>query len=127
MSITSLPVLIAFERMGLVSVYLREDVKEVTLLMVRESPEPAEDKSPDLIRVSDLGEWVYCNLAWKLRTQGASPAIESKPKIEEGRRWHAEHCKTAAYSVAARRVRNWCFAIALGIAMLTIVLWRAGP
>ena len=54
-------------------------------------------------------------------------AIESEPKVEEGRRWHVEHGQTAAYSVTAKRVRNWCFAIALGIAVLLIVLWRAVP
>ena len=95
--------------------------------MVSESPEPVQDASADLIRASELGEWVYCNLAWKLRTQGASLAVESEPKIEEGRRWHVKYGQTAVYSVTAKRARNWCFAIALGIAVLLVALWRAGP
>ena len=84
-------------------------------------------KEPDnLIRVSELGDWVYCNLAWKLRSQGASPTGESESRIEEGRQWHVEHGRTATRSVTAKRVRNWCFAIALGVAALLVVLWRAG-
>src|SRR5271165_1525398 len=79
-------------------------------------PLPAANEPVGLIRVSELGDWAYCNLAWKLRAKGARTIVECETRFDEGRQWHVEHGRTAARSVTARRIRNWCFAIALGVA-----------
>lgn len=97
-----------------------------TLIFMSNPPLPPTREPYSLIRVSELGDWVYCNLAWKLRIQGVQPAVESEPKIEAGRQWHVAHGRTAARSIKARRVRNWCIAIALGLAAFLVTLWRAG-
>ena len=79
------------------------------------------DTSP--IRVSGLGQWVYCNLAWKLNQLGAEPTTESLARTAAGRAWHEEHGETVARADAARRVRALCIVLALQAGAAAAVLW----
>ena len=45
----------------------------------------------DQIRVSELGEWVYCSVAWKLRGEGVSPDYQGMIELQAGLDLHHEH------------------------------------
>jgi hypothetical protein len=93
---------------------------------VSESSEPLSSAPGNLIRVFELGDWVYCNLAWKRRAEGAVRTAESAVRIEEGRTWHLDHGTTVVRSARARKLGLWCLALALILIVLAFLSWLAG-
>ena len=86
-------------------------------------PEPRRQETTSPIRVSEIGQWVYCNLAWKFQRQGAVSTPEAAARAEEGITWHAQHGDVVTQSIRARRFRNWCLVLATGVAMMLATLW----
>ena len=84
---------------------------------------PARTAPTSPIRVSELGDWVYCHLAWKLRREGAAPTPEAEARADESRAWHAEHGEVVAHAIRARRVRDCCLVRAVCVAALLLILW----
>jgi hypothetical protein len=90
--------------------------------LVSESIEPIGRK--DQIRVSEVGEWVYCSVAWKLRGEGVSPDYQGLLELQAGVDLHHEHGTQVGRSVAARRVKPWLLAgILIAGALLVLFLW----
>jgi len=86
-------------------------------------PEPCRHESARPIPVSELGQWVYCHLAWKLNRLGVVPTAEAEARADAGRAWHEEHGEAVATVDTARRVRNLCVVLAVIVATAGAILW----
>ena len=92
--------------------------------MVSESIEPIGTQ--DQTRVSELGEWVYCSVAWKLRGEGVSPDYQGMLELQAGLDLHHEHGAQVGRSVAARSVKPWLLAGILITGALLVLFLSMG-
>lgn len=76
---------------------------------------------PRIIRVSELGEYVYCHRAWWLgRVQGEASA--NVRELAAGTGAHARHGQAVA-AVGCLRMAAY---ICLAIAVVFVILWLVG-
>lgn len=47
--------------------------------------------SHDLIRASEVGDYVYCRRSWLLNAQGVAPGLEQIEKRHAGIEYHRRH------------------------------------
>ena len=76
------------------------------------------------IRVSELGDWVYCSVAWKLRGEGVSPDPQGMLELERCREFHQDHGAQVARSVVARKAKPWLLAAILITGGLLVLYLR---
>ena len=78
-----------------------------------------------LIRASEIGEYVFCARAWRLRAGGVEPSSGHAARAA-GTDWHREHGRGVA---SARRLRRLASVAALLAALLAVVIlalrWQA--
>ncbi len=48
-------------------------------------------RSQDLIRASELGEYVYCRRSWFLSARGVAPSLKQMEKKQAGIEYHQIH------------------------------------
>lgn len=82
------------------------------------------DKQPrvsirNAIRVSELGEWEYCRLAWNLSRVSTQRDRVGVLRAEIGIRQHEAHAEVVSTALHARRIRNCCL---VGIVVASITL-----
>ena len=78
-----------------------------------------------LTRASELGEYVYCARAWRLRRDGARPDAAGRERLDAGTRWHLEHGAGVRRAQLLRRLASACLLLAVVVATLLILLrWR---
>ena len=78
----------------------------------------------DLIRVSELGEWVYCSVAWKLNAEGVGRDPQGIVELEAGREFHEEHGMLVGRTIAAGKLKPWLLAgILITACLLVLFLW----
>ena len=75
-----------------------------------------------MITASEVGEFIFCAKAWKLKIEGASP---DSPRLEAGTAFHHRHQSGVMW---ARHLRGLgivvaCFALALALIWLVTRLW----
>lgn len=75
-------------------------------------------------RVSELGDFVYCPVAWQLRRNGAGSDPRALAEQEVGREFHHEHARQLSRSEAAARSAPW-LAVALLLTGAGLVLYFA--
>lgn len=75
-----------------------------------------------LIRASEVGEYVYCARAWRLRKDGFEPTA-SGARFEAGRLWHAEHGEGVRRARHLRALAAASLLLALLLATLIALLW----
>ena len=74
------------------------------------------------IRASEVGEYLYCARAWRMRADGVEPT-SGREALAAGTRWHRRHGRDV---VRARRLRLLaaCAALAaLALLLLLALLW----
>ena len=71
-----------------------------------------------MITASEVGEYVFCAKAWKLKRDGVRPV---SPRLEAGTAYHKEHRSSVH---RAGRLRGLGFALAL-IALAAALIWLA--
>ena len=77
----------------------------------------------DMIRASELGEYVYCARAWRLRRDGVEPTGAGRDRLDAGRRWHTEHGAEVTHARRLRRLASAALFLAATLATLLILLW----
>jgi hypothetical protein len=76
--------------------------------------------SDQVLRASEIGEYVYCHRAWWLhRVQGLESA--NRPQMEAGTFKHVEHGRAVQRADAMRRAAIILFVIALFFALMFCV------
>jgi hypothetical protein len=79
------------------------------------------------IRASEVGEYVYCARAWRLRRDGVAPSAAGRARLDAGTRWHLEHGAGVMRALRLRRAAFACLLMAVVVAVvLLLVLWGRG-
>ena len=77
-----------------------------------------------LIRASELGEYVYCARAWRLRRDGHEPTA-GRERREAGVRWHTEHGADVRRARRLKLLASAALLLAVALAALIAFLrWR---
>jgi hypothetical protein len=76
----------------------------------------------DLIRASELGEYVFCARAWRMRRDGVEPTRGGEARAA-GERWHLGHGRAVRRARHLRTLANLLFALAAALAALAGLLW----
>ena len=79
----------------------------------------------NLIRASEIGEYVYCARAWRLRRDGCEPTA-GRERREAGTRWHVEHGAGVSRARMLRRLATAALLLAFALATLVVFLWWRG-
>lgn len=80
-----------------------------------------------MIRASEVGEYVYCARAWRLRREGVEQTRGHAARAA-GTAWHAEHGREVAAAARLRRL-SWAaglLALLCALALITLWLWPLG-
>jgi len=77
----------------------------------------------NFIRASEVGEYVFCSHAWKLRLDGHRPARGKVARVA-GEQWHKRHGMLVRRARMLRRLAAACVALALALIVI-IVYWFA--
>ena len=77
------------------------------------------------IRASEVGEYVYCARAWRLRAEGHEPAASGQGRRAEGEAWHLAHGRAVVRARRMRRLAKFALLLALAAGLSLLVLrWR---
>jgi CRISPR/Cas system-associated exonuclease Cas4 (RecB family) len=76
-----------------------------------------------LIRASEVGEYVFCARAWRLRLEGHEPHVKGRAAMEAGERWHREHGRSVRRARRLRVLAAISGLLALVIAALIVTFW----
>ena len=75
------------------------------------------------IRASEVGEYVFCARAWRLRRDGHAPDRGGIARAA-GEEWHRRHGRSVR---RARRLRRLSFVLALlALAVLAVIVVQGG-
>ena len=75
-----------------------------------------------LIRASEVGEYVFCARAWRLRLDGYEPTAGRRAR-EAGTAWHLRHGKSVRRARRLRLVAACASFLALAVAALILLSW----
>jgi hypothetical protein len=75
------------------------------------------------IRASEVGEYLYCARAWRLRRDGVEPTAAGRARLEAGTRWHLEHGAGVRRALLLRRLSAACLLLAIVAATLVLLIW----
>jgi hypothetical protein len=75
-----------------------------------------------LIKASEIGEYVFCARAWRLRVDGYEPAFGQKAR-EAGTAWHLEHGRSTRNARRLKRIAAFACLLAIVFAVLLFLLW----
>ena len=78
-----------------------------------------------LIRASEIGEYVFCARAWRLRVEGVEASGWGEAR-ERGTTWHREHGRGVRGASNLRRLAQVAAALAAALALVICALrwWR---
>ena len=74
-----------------------------------------------VISASEVGDYVFCALAWRMRAEGREPLPSSRAAREAGAAWHREHGRGVRRSRRARLAAAVLTAAAVFLALLLIL------
>ncbi|HEX8709004.1 MAG TPA: hypothetical protein VF723_12225 [Pyrinomonadaceae bacterium] len=74
------------------------------------------------IRASEVGEYVFCARAWRLRLDGHAPTAGQHAR-EAGDRWHRAHGQSVTRAERLRRIAFILFLLALLLAAFCALAW----
>jgi hypothetical protein len=78
-----------------------------------------EDRQP-IISASEVGEYVFCAKAWRLKRDGAIP---QSPHLDSGTAFHQEHGRQVSRSDSLRKTAVICALIALLLFVCLALIW----
>ncbi|HMF58544.1 MAG TPA: hypothetical protein VK619_19520 [Pyrinomonadaceae bacterium] len=76
----------------------------------------------ELIRASEVGEYVFCARAWWLRAEGFAPTGGHEAR-ERGTRWHEAHGREVARARRMQRAALFFVLLALVLATFLLLVW----
>jgi hypothetical protein len=74
------------------------------------------------IRASEIGEYIFCARAWRLRIDGHAPTSGGRAR-EAGERWHRKHGEAVLHVRKLRRLAAYSALLAIVLGVLTLLLW----
>jgi CRISPR/Cas system-associated exonuclease Cas4 (RecB family) len=74
------------------------------------------------IRASEIGEYIFCARAWRLRIDGHAPTSGSERR-EAGERWHRKHGEAVLHVRRLRRLASYSVLLAIVLGVLTLLVW----
>jgi hypothetical protein len=75
-----------------------------------------------LIKASEIGEYVFCARAWRLRIDGYEPAFGHRAR-QAGTEWHLKHGRTLRRARRLRLIAAFSGLLTLVVAVLLFLLW----
>jgi hypothetical protein len=75
-----------------------------------------------MIRASEIGEYVFCARAWRLRIEGVEASGWGEAR-ERGTAWHREHGRGVRSARNLRRLASVATAFASLLALVIFALW----
>ena len=75
-----------------------------------------------MIRASEIGEYVFCARAWKLRLDGHNPTSGQAARVA-GEAWHLRHGRSVRRARRLNRIALTCFILAVVAALLFLLRW----
>ena len=75
-----------------------------------------------LIRASEVGEYVYCARAWRLRRGGVEQTRGHEARAA-GTAWHTEHGREVTAAARLRKLSAAAGLLALLCALALVALW----
>jgi hypothetical protein len=75
-----------------------------------------------LIRASEIGEYVFCARAWRLRLEGVEAGGTGEARAR-GTAWHKEHGRDVRAARKLRRLASVATALAALLALVIFALW----
>ncbi len=79
-----------------------------------------EDRQP-IISASEVGEYVFCAKAWRLKRDGAIP---QSLHLDSGSVFHQEHGRQVSRSNSLRKTAVICALIALLLFICLLLIWH---
>lgn len=77
------------------------------------------------IRASEVGEYVFCARAWRLRLDGYEPTMGQSAR-EAGTAWHLRHGQTVRRARRLRLIAACAIFLAIVVAALILLDWWRG-
>ncbi len=77
-------------------------------------------RSHDLIRASELGDYVYCKRCWFLSVQGVNPSLKQMEKRDAGIEYHHRHGEQVK---SAQNLRSASIYVLLLMLFLVLGYW----
>ena len=78
-----------------------------------------------LIKASEIGEYIFCARAWRLRVDGYEPTYGRQAR-EAGTAWHVRHGLATRRAQRLQRVAALTGLLAIIVATLLFLLWWWG-
>lgn len=75
-----------------------------------------------LIKASEIGEYVFCARAWRLRMDGYEPTSGHQAR-RAGTEWHLKHGRTLRRARRLRLIATYSGLLAIIVAVLLFLLW----
>lgn len=75
-----------------------------------------------LIKASEIGEYVFCARAWRLRVEGYEPTHGHQARAS-GTAWHLKHGRTTRNAGRLQKVAAFAGLLAIVVAVLLFLLW----
>jgi len=75
-----------------------------------------------LIRASEIGEYVFCAHAWKLRLDGHNPTTGQVARLA-GEEFHQQHGRSVRHARRLNAVAFACFVLAIIAALILLLRW----
>ena len=74
-----------------------------------------------LISASEVGDYVFCALAWRMRAEGHGVLPTSRAARDAGSVWHDEHGRNVRRSHRARLAAMVSISLAIFLALMLIL------
>jgi hypothetical protein len=78
-----------------------------------------ENSRRRMLTASEVGEYVFCAKAWKLRVEGKRP---ESPRLQAGTTYHQEHQSALHLAQRIGSVGKWATWLALAMAVIWLVI-----
>jgi hypothetical protein len=75
-----------------------------------------------LIKASEIGEYLFCARAWRLRVDGHEQTSGDEAR-RAGTAWHLKHGRTTRNAGRLQRVATFAGLLAIVAAVLLFLLW----
>lgn len=75
-----------------------------------------------LIKASEIGEYVFCARAWRLRIDGYEPTSGHRAR-QAGTEWHQRHGRTIRDARRLERIAAFSGLLTIVVAVLLFLLW----
>lgn len=78
------------------------------------------------VRASEVGEYVYCARAWRLRREGFAPSAAGRERLDAGTRWHLAHGSEVRRARLLRRLSTAALLLSVLLATVLLLVWWRG-